>query len=131
MKRAFLQLFEHKSRNKKPEVTINQDTVKALEKMISILSKSHDPKLTGQKEKITLAKEKAEKIISRKQQKKKDIEHLIGKISQKKILIKDFSNIEDLNNKNTKERYKNLKNEISSLEYRTPQINNPRTIKPS
>ena len=37
MKRAFLQLFEHKSRNKKPEVTINQDTVKALEKMISIL----------------------------------------------------------------------------------------------
>lgn len=53
--------------------------------MISILSKSHDPKLTGQKEKITLAKEKAEKIISRKQQKKKDIEHLIGKISQKKF----------------------------------------------
>ena len=95
MKRAFLQLFEHKSRNKKPEVTINQDTVKALEKMISILSKSHDPKLTGQKEKITLAKEKAEKIISRKQQKKKDIEHLIGKISQKKILIKDFTPVRD------------------------------------
>ena len=87
MKRAFLQLFEHKSRNKKPEVTINQDTVKALEKMISILSKSHDTKLTGQKEKITLAKEKAEKIISRKQQKKKDIEHLIGKISQKNLKI--------------------------------------------
>ena len=31
--------------------------------------------------------------ISRKQQKKKDIEHLIGKISQKKNLIKDFVNI--------------------------------------
>jgi hypothetical protein len=130
MKRAFLQLFEHKSRNKKPEVTINQDTVKALEKMISILSKSHDPKLTGQKEKITLAKEKAEKIISRKQQKKKDIEHLIGKISQKKILIKDFSNIEDLNNKNTKERYKNLKNEISSLEIELHKLTTPEPLNP-
>jgi hypothetical protein len=42
-----------------------------------------------------LAKEKAEKIISRKQQKKKDIEHLIGKISQKKILIKDFTPVRD------------------------------------
>lgn len=85
MKRAFLQLFEHKSTDKQTEVIINEDTVKALEKMMNILSKSTDPTLGPQTEKIKLIKEKTEKIISRKQQKEKDIEHLIGKISQKKF----------------------------------------------
>ena len=45
MKRAFLQLFEHKSREEQTEVVINEATIKALEQMINILSKSLDPKL--------------------------------------------------------------------------------------
>ena len=104
MKRAFLQLFEYKSRDEQTEVVINEDTIKALEKMINILSKSLDPELTGQKEKITLAKEKAEKIILKTQQKKKDIEHLTEKISQKKLLIKDSSNTKDLASQSKEER---------------------------
>ena len=75
MKARFKQMWiEHNSKDKKPEEVIENDTAKALEKINSTLSKSLDPKLTGQKEKITLAKEKAEKIILKNQQKKKDIE---------------------------------------------------------
>ena len=130
MKRAFLQLFEHKSRDKKPEVTINQDAVKALEKMIRILSKSLDPKLTGQKEKITLAKEKTEKIILKKQQKKKDIEHLTEKISQKNLLIKDSSNTKGLDSQSKEERYKKLRNEIFALEIEFHKLTTPEPLNP-
>lgn len=50
--------------------------------------------------------------------------------SVKKNLIKDFSNIEDLNNNNTKERYKNLKNEISSLEIALHKLTPPEPLNP-
>ena len=56
-------MFEYKSRDEQTEVVINEDTIKALEKMINILSKSPDPKLKGQKEKVTLIKKKTEEII--------------------------------------------------------------------
>lgn len=130
MKRAFLQLFEHKSRNEQTEVVINEDTIKALEKMINILSKSLDPELTGQKEKITLAKEKAEKIILKTQQKKKDIEHLTEKISQKKLLIKDSSNTKGLASQSKEERYKKLGNEILTLEREIQKLKTPQPLKP-
>lgn len=55
MKARFKQMWiEHKSKDKKPKDVIKDDTDDALEKMISILSKSPDPKLRGQKEKVTL-----------------------------------------------------------------------------
>jgi hypothetical protein len=130
MKRAFLQFFEHKSRDKQTEVIINEDTAKALEKMISILSKSLDPKLTGQKEKITLAKEKAEKIILKNQQKKKDIEHLTKQINQKKLLIKDSSNTKGLASQSKEERYKKLGNEILTLEREVQKLKTPQPLKP-
>jgi hypothetical protein len=69
-------LIEHKSRGKKPENVIENDIAKALEKMISILSKSLDPKLTGQKEKVTLIKKKTEEIVLEKLKKEEDIANI-------------------------------------------------------
>jgi len=43
---------EHKSRKKKPQDVIEDDTAQALEKMIRILSKSQDPELVKEKEKV-------------------------------------------------------------------------------
>ncbi len=130
MKQAFLQLFEHKTTDKQTEVITNEDTVKALEKMISILSKSLDPNLTGQKKKITLAKEKTEKIILKKQQKEKDIEHLTEQINQKKLLIKDSSNTKGLASQSKEERYKKLGNEILTLEREVQKLKTPQPLKP-
>ena len=42
---------EHKSRKKKPQDVIEDDTAQALEKMIRILSKSQDPELVKEKRK--------------------------------------------------------------------------------
>jgi hypothetical protein len=131
MKARFKQMWiEHKSKDKKPEEVIENDTAKALEKMISILSKSADPKLRPQKEKITLAKEKAEKIILKNQQKKKDIEHLTKQISQKKLLIKDSSNTKGLASQSKEERYKKLGNEILTLEREVQKLKTPQPLKP-
>jgi len=94
------------------------------------LSISLDPKLTGQKEKITLAKEKAEKIILKNQQKKKDIEHLTEQISQKKLLIKDSSNTKDLASQSKEERYNKLRNEILTLEREVQKLKTPQPLKP-
>lgn len=124
MKRAFLQLFEHKSRDKQTKIIINEDTVKSLEKMISILSKSTDPILGPQTEKIKLIKEKTQKIILKTQQKERDIEQFAEKIRQK-MLIKDAITRQDLDSQSKEERYKKLENEILELDIELQKLERP------
>ncbi|NDA89848.1 MAG: hypothetical protein EBY20_02920 [Alphaproteobacteria bacterium] len=50
---------EHKSRKKKPQDVIEDDTAQALEKMIRILSKSQDSELVKEKEKLNLVRKKS------------------------------------------------------------------------
>ena len=83
MKRAFLQLFEHKSRDKNSQDLIEYNTAKTLEKMISILSKSQDPKLVKEKETLNLVKKKVWKEINNQQQKAKEIQLIREEIRQK------------------------------------------------
>lgn len=122
MKRAFLQLFEHKSREEQTEVVINEATIKALEQMINILSKSLDPKLTGQKKKITLVKEKAEKIILKKQQKEKEIQTITEKIQQQTALSETLSSV--------MERYPKQKKKISALDIDLQKLKKPEPLEP-
>lgn len=83
MKRTFLQLFEHKSRDKNSQDLIEYNTAKTLEKMISILSKSQDPKLVKEKETLNLVKKKVWKEINNQQQKVKEIQLIREQIRQK------------------------------------------------
>lgn len=129
MKRAFLQLFEHKSRDKQTKIIINEDTVKSLEKMISILSKSTDPILGPQTEKIKLIKEKTQKIILKTQQKERDIEQFAEKIRQK-MLIKDAITRQDLDSQSKEERYKKLENEILELDIELQKLERPEPLDP-
>jgi hypothetical protein len=129
MKRAFLQLFEHKSRDKQTKIIINEDTVKSLEKMISILSKSTDPILGPQTEKIKLIKEKTQKIILKTQKKEKDIEQFAEKIRQK-MLIKDAITRQDLDSQSKEERYKKLENEILELDIELQKLERPEPLDP-
>ena len=83
MKRAFLQWFEHKSRDINPQDLIEDNTAKTLEKMLSILSKSQDPKLVKEKETLNLVKKKVWKEINNQQQKAKEIQLIREEIRQK------------------------------------------------
>lgn len=131
MKARFKQMWiEHKSRDKKPEEVIETDTAKALEKMISILSKPADPKLGPQTEKIKLIKEKTEKIILKTQQKERDIQQLTKDISQKEQLIKDSITREGLDSQSKEERYKKLENEILELDIELQKLKRPAPLDP-
>jgi hypothetical protein len=131
MKARFKQMWiEHKSRDKKPEEVIETDTAKALEKMISILSKPADPKLGPQTEKIKLIKEKTEKIILKTQQKERDIQQLTKEISQKEQLIKDSITREGLDSQSKEERYKKLENEILELDIELQKLKRPAPLDP-
>jgi hypothetical protein len=101
MKRAFLQLFEHKSRDEQPKVTINQDAVKALENMISILSKSQDPELVKEKEKLNLVRKKLWKELSKQHQKEQEIQTIneaIRKVKEPKTIFKLQGQLQKLKN---------------------------------
>jgi len=131
MKARFKQMWiEHKSRDKKPEEVIETDTAKALEKMISILSKPVDPKLGPQTEKIKLIKEKTEKIILKTQQKERNIQQLTKEISQKEQLIKDSITREGLDSQSKEERYKKLENEILELDIELQKLKRPAPLDP-
>ncbi|MBN8523456.1 MAG: hypothetical protein J0M23_06345 [Rickettsiales bacterium] len=59
MKDRFRRMWiEHKSKDKKPEEVVENDTAKALEKMISILSKSDTPELIKTNQKLNLVKKR-------------------------------------------------------------------------
>jgi hypothetical protein len=75
--------IEHKSKDKKPEEVVENDTAKALEKMISILSKSDTPELIKTNQKLNLVKKKVWKEISHQQQKEKEIQTIKEQIGQK------------------------------------------------
>ena len=74
---------EHKSRKKKPKDVIKDDTEDALGKMISILSKSRDPELVKEKEKLNLVRKKVWKELSKQQKKKEEIQTISEQIKQK------------------------------------------------
>lgn len=131
MKRAFLQLFEYKSRDEQTEVVINEDTIKALEKMINILSKSPDPKLKGQKEKVTLIKKKTEEIILEKLKKEEDKADINKRIIQTNLLAQDPSNTEGLDSQNKEKKYKKLKKQIFDLEMSLQKLITPKPLEPS
>ena len=85
MKARFKQMWiEHKLRDKKPEEVIETDTAKALEKMISILSKSDTPELIKTNQKLNLVKKKVWEGISKQQKKAKEIQTISEQIRQKK-----------------------------------------------
>jgi hypothetical protein len=131
MKDRFRRMWiEHKSKDKKPEEVLENDTAKALEKMISILSKSADPKLGPQTEKIKLIKEKTEKIILKTQQKKRNIQQLTKEISQKEQLIKDSITREGLDSQSKEERHKKLENEIFDLNIKLQKLKRPEPLDP-
>ena len=65
---------EHKSRKKKPQDVIEDDTAQALEKMIRILSKSQDPELVKEKEKLNLVRKKVWKALSKQHKKEHEIQ---------------------------------------------------------
>lgn len=77
-------LIEYKSRGKKPENVIENDIAKALEKMISILSKYPDPELVKAKENLNLVKKKVWKELSNQQKKEKEIDDINKKIKDSK-----------------------------------------------
>lgn len=131
MKRTFLQLFEYKSRDEQTEVVINEDTIKALEKMINILSKSPDPKLKGQKEKVTLIKKKTEEIILEKLKKEEDKADINKRIIQTNLLAQDPSNTEGLDSQNKEKKYKKLKKQIFDLEMSLQKLITPKPLEPS
>jgi len=84
MKDRFKRMWiENKSKNKKPEEVIKNDTAKALEKMISILSKSDTPELIKTNQKLNLIKKKVWKEIRHQQQKEKEIQTIKEQIGQK------------------------------------------------
>ena len=90
MKNHFKRMWtwtEHKSKDKKPEGVIKDDTIEALKKMIKILDQSRDCRSEPQKKKITSIKETIQKIISETQQNEKQIEHHAKLISQKQLAI--------------------------------------------
>jgi hypothetical protein len=75
MKARFKQMWiEHKSKDKKPKDIIKDDTDDALGKMISILSKSQDPELVKEKEKLNLVRKKLWKELSKQHQKEQEIQ---------------------------------------------------------
>lgn len=132
MKARFKQMWiEHKSKDKKPKDVIKDDTDDALEKMISILSKSPDPKLRGQKEKVTLIKKKTEEIILEKLKKEEDKADINKRIIQTKLLAQDPSNTEGLDSQNKEKKYKKLKKQIFDLEMSLQKLITPKPLEPS
>ena len=84
MKDRFKRMWiENKFKNKKPEEVIKNDTAKALEKMISILSKSDTPELIKTNQKLNLIKKKVWKEIRHQQQKEKEIQTIKEQVGQK------------------------------------------------
>jgi hypothetical protein len=84
MKARFKQMWiEHKSKDKKPKDIIKDDTDAALGKMISILSKSQDPELVKEKEKLNLVRKKLWKELSKQHQKEQEIQLIREEIREK------------------------------------------------
>ena len=82
---------EHKSRKKKPQDVIEDDTAQALEKMIRILSKSQDPKEEKEKEKLNLVRKKVWKALSKQHKKEQEIQTIdeeIRKAKEPKAIFK-------------------------------------------
>ena len=75
---------EHKSRKKKPQDVIEDDTAQALEKMIRILSKSQDPELVKEKEKLNLVRKKVWKALSKQHKKEQEIQTIDEEIRKAK-----------------------------------------------
>jgi hypothetical protein len=85
MKNRFKQIWEeHKSRDKKPEAGREDDIAKALEKMINILSKSHNLELLEENRNLNLIKKRIWEEISKQHKKKKEIDDINKKIKQSK-----------------------------------------------
>jgi len=85
MKNRFKQIWEeHKSRDKKPEAGREDDIAKALEKMINILSKSHNLELLEENQNLNLIKKRIWEEISKQHKKKKEIDDINKKIKQSK-----------------------------------------------